>query len=50
MAFDQRSGGHEFQFHNDVCAKCGMKRKNYEDRGKPPCSGKKRDPMPIPND
>jgi hypothetical protein len=50
MAFNRNSGNHAFDI-NDKCEKCGMTRKDYEDRGEPRCSGQKpKEPesLPIP--
>jgi hypothetical protein len=53
MTFDRNAGGHAFGFTDDVCAKCGMTRPQFEDNGKPRCTGRKpdkREPMSIPDD
>jgi len=49
MAFDRQADGHEFDFKTGVCAKCGMTREAYEDKGHPPCEPKKKG-IPIPDD
>jgi hypothetical protein len=41
MAFDRRSGNHAFDFDAGVCQRRGMSREQYEDNGKPPCTGRK---------
>ena len=48
MAFDYNAGGHAFGWTDDVCAKCGMTRRQFEATGKPRCTERKR--MTIPDD
>ena len=47
---DRRPGGHHFDVQNVRCTKCGMLRKNYDDKRKP-CTGEpisdKREGTPI---
>ena len=53
MAFDRTSGGHRFNISSDVCARCGMSWKHFEDNGKPICVGQNPEPrerMTIPDD
>jgi hypothetical protein len=53
MSFNRQAGGHNFAFGNDVCTKCGMSRKKYEDNGSPRCTGQsaeKRERLSIPDD
>jgi hypothetical protein len=38
MRRGKKERGHH-EFSNDVCAKCGMTRKQYDDSGKPRCKG-----------
>lgn len=40
---DGQAGGHAFDFDREVCVKCGMSRERFEDNGKPPCLGRKKD-------
>jgi hypothetical protein len=35
--------GHAFNFETDICARCGMTRRQYEDAGEPNCTGKRRE-------
>jgi hypothetical protein len=41
MALNRNSGGHRF-IDPLFCARCGMTRKDYDDKGKPRCTGKPR--------
>jgi hypothetical protein len=51
MTRDKNAGGHAFIFDTDVCGKCGMTRRHFDDNGEPNCTGK-RPPSPqlVPDD
>jgi hypothetical protein len=34
---------------NGKCDRCGMDRKQFEDRGRPKCTGIRRERLPIPD-
>ena len=48
MAFDRKAGGHRFDFGSEVCLKCGMTRKYFQDNGEPRCE--RRPNKPLEND
>jgi hypothetical protein len=40
MAFDLTAGGHRFDFIREVCTRCEMSREQFEDKGRPRCTGR----------
>jgi len=53
MVFDRTAGGHRFAFGNNVCIRCGMSRREFEDGGRPRCTGQRpklRQPVTFPPD
>ena len=39
MVFDRTAGGHRFDFSREVCFLCGISREEFEDDGRPQCTG-----------
>jgi hypothetical protein len=40
VARERHERGHDFSFSPDRCSKCEMTLEDYEDHGKPSCTGK----------
>jgi hypothetical protein len=39
MVFDRTAGGHRFDFSREICFLCGISREEFEDDGRPQCTG-----------
>lgn len=45
MSFNSKAGGHRFDFSSEVCVKCGMTRKYFQDNREPRCEGRPNKPL-----
>lgn len=54
IQFFRRAGGHRFNFSHGVCLRCGISREEFEDGGRPWCTGQRptddKEHLPINSD